>query len=276
MPHPLDPANLEGDDLDRWYRRSPQEIEAERQAVADRSRADFFDGLRSADPDPGLADTPIDPAHDSDADSGFSFTQVGPNRWRAVRTNGADSSVAGAYDEPSADDPTFDARLAAPGDGEFIDVGNPHNRRLRREWTVANQRPWPKTDDGRNFHVAHRRAIVDGGTNTLDNIEPMHPDEHLAQHVNNGDTGRWGRRASIARAFGGTVEPPTPGLRANSMGLFGIFSDITGVLSGRIRTDTPMHFWYDMAGAPAPDDSDQANDALCRAMGVTEPGSRCT
>jgi hypothetical protein len=130
-----------------------------------------------------------------------------------------------------------------------------------------------KTEDGRNYHVAHKRAIADGGTNTLDNIEPMHPDEHLAQHLNNGDASRWGLRSSIARAFGGTVEPPTPGRGTGGLGLFSFVPWITGLLSGNIRTDTPVHTWYDMAGYPAPDDEDEAR---CRAMGMSASGGKCT
>jgi hypothetical protein len=124
--------------------------------------------------------------------------------------------------------------------------------------------------------VAHKRAIADGGTNTLDNIEPMHPDEHIAQHLNNGDSGRWGVRASIARAFGGAVEPPKPRLAARGLGLLGIIPWVTGFLSGNIRTDTPTHMLYDMAGFPAPDDYDKMVDPTCRAMGINKPGGLCT
>jgi hypothetical protein len=165
---------------------------------------------------------------------------------------------------------------AALEDADFIDVGNPHNPRLRRQWVKANNKPWPKTDDGRNYHVAHKRAIADGGTNTLDNIEPMHPDEHIAQHINNGDSARWGVRAAIARAFGGTVEPPTPGVVSRSVGLLQMLSIISGLLSRRIRTDAPVHTWYDMAGYRAPDDYEHMVDPTCRAMGINEPGKICT
>ncbi len=101
--------------------------------------------------------------------------------------------------------------------------------------------------------MAHKRAIADGGTNTLDNIVPMHPDEHAAQHLNNGDSARWGRRPSTARAFGGTVEPPTPGRGVvRGLGVLSIIPWITGFASGNIRHDTQEHMWYDMIGYPAP------------------------
>jgi hypothetical protein len=103
----------------------------------------------------------------------------------------------------------------------------------------------------------------------------MHPDEHVAQHINNGDNARWGARASIARAFGGTVEPPNPGLITRGIGLLQAFTGFTGLLSGRIRTDTPVHTWYDMAGYPAPDDYKHMVDPACRALGINEPGKIC-
>lgn len=74
-------------------------------------------------------------------------------------------------------------------------------------------------------------------------------------HVREGDSARWGRRGWIARTFGGRVEPPKPGPVVRGAGALGVVSNILGVLSGRVRTDTPAHFWYDMAGFPAPDDN---------------------
>jgi hypothetical protein len=50
---------------------------------------------------------------------------------------------------------------------------------------------------------------------------------------------------------------------------------LTGLLSGRIRTDTPVHTWYDMAGYPAPDDYKHMVDPTCRALGINEPGKIC-
>lgn len=165
---------------------------------------------------------------------------------------------------------------AAPEDAYLLYVGNPYNRGLKREHEKATGETWPRTDDGRSYHVAHKRAIADGGPNTLDNIEPMHPDDHIAQHLNNGDSARWGKRASIARAFGGTVEPLAPGRVVRGLGLAGAIPWITGFLSGNIRTDTPVHMWYDMAGYPAPDDYQHMVDPRCRALGINEPGKVCT
>ena len=157
----------------------------------------------------------------------------------------------------------LDRGLASPDDGEFIEIGNPHNRRLRQEY-LRKYGYWPKTDDGRNYDVSHRRAIADGGTNTLDNIEPMHPDEHKAKHRNEGDNARFGRRPSIARAFGGKVEPPRAASKVRGLG--GMFSplDILGIMSGRIRTDSFSDFASDLVGMPSPEDMAKEQEARRR------------
>jgi hypothetical protein len=38
----VDPAKLEGEDLDIWYRRTPDEIEEERRLRADEAHEEFF------------------------------------------------------------------------------------------------------------------------------------------------------------------------------------------------------------------------------------------
>jgi hypothetical protein len=130
---------------------------------------------------------------------------------------------------------------------ELTPLGNPANPRLRREWERQNGRPWPRDPNtGRNYDVAHKKALADGGTNTVDNIHPMHPDAHVAEHMANGDYSRWALRPGIARAFGGTV--------ARSLDFLAIVPIITGVMSGRIRTDTTEHFLNDIAGVPSSDD----------------------
>lgn len=45
----VDPASLEGDELERWYRRSPGEVEAEREAVRQQLFDQFFAPVRRAD-----------------------------------------------------------------------------------------------------------------------------------------------------------------------------------------------------------------------------------
>lgn len=104
----MDPARLSGEALRRWYLRTPDEIERERQAAASRRHADFFGGLRWRDPDPDFALQPPernpDPGFGIPAppnpdpgfgieletsrpgmDPGFSWTRSGPDRWRRDR-----------------------------------------------------------------------------------------------------------------------------------------------------------------------------------------------
>jgi len=145
----------------------------------------------------------------------------------------------------------MDRGLAGPDDGaQLIDIGNPANRRLRRQYEQTYG-PWPKTADGRNYDVSHKRAIADGGANTLENIEPMHPDDHAALHAAAGDAARWGRRAAIARAFGGTVERSLGGVVARGLGWLPNLSNLSGIAAGRIRTDSFSHFTTDMLGLPS-------------------------
>lgn len=47
----IDPARLEGDALNRWYLRSPADVEAERSRAADRAYREFFAPSEQRDPE---------------------------------------------------------------------------------------------------------------------------------------------------------------------------------------------------------------------------------
>jgi len=172
--------------------------------------------------------------------------QAGPKYFEAL----ANGNAEGAF---------LDRRLAnLEGDAELIEIGNPANPRLRREWERANGRPWPRTDTGRNYDVGHRKALADGGTNTLENIDPIHPDEHRARHKADGDYSRWGKRPSIARAFGGNVTRGLTPLDAVTI--------VTGILYGRIRTDGFDNFTSDLFGWPSKEDQLKAQQRIQRQL----------
>ena len=86
----------------------------------------------------------------------------------------------------------------------------------------------------------------------------MDPVEHRESPKE--DAKRFGKRSSIARTFGGTVEPPphatrpARGPKVRSFGAWGLVPGILGALNGRIRTDTPVHMWNDMLGLSSEDD----------------------
>jgi hypothetical protein len=66
---------------------------------------------------------------------------------------------------------------------------------IRKEWEEANKKPWPKDPaTGQNQDVSHKTPLADGGTNALDNIEPMPHAPHVQQHMDAGDFRRWGAR----------------------------------------------------------------------------------
>ena len=223
-----DPSLLSGEALTRWYRRSPSEIARERQTRESERYDAFFGPLR--DVVPGISRTP--------EQYGAEAVQTPNVRAVADGTAFVDRGGAGSGDG-----------------GQLLEIGNPHNRRLKREH-IAKYGSWPKTVAGRDYDVAHIKAIADGGTNTLDNIRPMHPDAHRAEHLANKDGARWGRRPHIARAFGGTV--------ARAFGPLSLLSDLTGMLSGRIRTDNLDNFSSDLTGLPSREDRLNAYEDMQR------------
>jgi hypothetical protein len=103
----IDPGSLEGDELTRWYLRSPAEIEQERQAAAAKRYQDFFFyGPSGANPDSGFsreipgADHDVDPGFavslpstSHDIDPGFSWVLAGQDRFRSVSLTGGDPSA---------------------------------------------------------------------------------------------------------------------------------------------------------------------------------------
>ena len=64
---------------------------------------------------------------------------------------------------------------------------------LRRQWEKLHGKSWPKDDTGRNQDVAHIKAKADGGApNDPKNFNPQPHDEHMQEHIDNGDFKRWG------------------------------------------------------------------------------------
>ena len=91
--------------------------------------------------------------------------------------------------------------------------------------------------------------MTEGAPGGRSNIRPMHPLEHRQHHMENGDLSRWAR---LPRK--GSKVPPEVG----GLGWLGIIPDITGILSGRIRTDTFDNFSNDLMGIPSQEDREKA------------------
>lgn len=256
-----DPSRLRGAALNDWYVRTFEDIEADAQAAEARRYEDFF----RSPIDYGFASEDTRPEVAAAGPDDVLWVATGKGGYRRV-------GPASPFDALWPDDgnkfpPGLPRNPAEPETAELLWIGNPHNRRLKREWELKYG-PWPHTPDGRPYDVAHIRAIADGGTNTLDNIRPMEPTEHRASHVE--DSRRWGERPSRARAFGGTVEPPAhaavrprPGPVRGAV-ILDLLPNITGMLSGRIRTDSWDNFVSDMTGQQSQEDLDRANEELRR------------
>lgn len=249
MPYsPVDPSKLEGDALRRWYQRWPAEIEQERQAARMQQYNDFFGGLRT--PQPLAGNSTQSPQSDSPGDD------MSP----ASQGDGASG--------PAYGDAFFDTTGAGPADGGYLSlIGNPAHPRLRREWEKKWGLVWPSDPKtGRNQDVAHIKATADAGAQHVDNIKPMPHDEHMAEHMANDDFRRWALRQGIARAFGGRV--------GSLLGPFSILSDVLGIASGRIRTDTLDNMWSDMMGYPSQEDRQKALEAGQKALNPNwKPGA---
>lgn len=260
----VDPARLEGEALRRWYLRTPDEIEAEQQAAADQRHQEYFG---QPQPEPTSAPMEMKPQRAVAGEDDVLWMPNGRGGYRAIRggSGGAWSDSA----EPGAPPASLPANPAAPEAAEFLDIGNPENKRLKQEY-IRKHGSWPKTADGRDYEVSHIRAIADGGANTLENVEPMDPDEHRAKHKRDGDPQRYGKRPGIARAFGGKVEPPlhapkpARGPVVRGLGLLGVIPNITGILSGRIRTDSFDNFSSDMLGYPSQEDIRRRDEEMRR------------
>lgn len=291
----IDPVRLQGEALRRWYLRTPDEIEQERQTRQAQHYQAFF-GAESLEAREGVESLSQATPQIAPPDADALWMASGHGGYRKIQRSKSDFEAALEPDR-LADHPSYlPASSAALEAGEFHEVGNPYNPRLRREWERANNRPWPRTADGRPYDVAHIRAIADGGTNTLDNIRPMERAEHMASHRE--DASRFGKRASIARAFGGTVEPPlhaprrantpaSPPVKATPLphvatpptggpargprlsargGALGILSEMLGRLSGRLpsRIDTWDNYRADLLGEPSMEDRRKATEDLQR------------
>jgi len=228
---PIDPARLGRETLTQWYRRTSSEIEQERDEVEAQGWLDYQFETRRQSGATQQTEGLIAPA----VDDGL-YIATGTGGWRRIG-DGLDSQHDGG--------PSF--HPAEPQQAYFLPVGNPANPRLIRQWEKREGRPWPRDPlTGRLYDVGHIKALADGGANTLENIEPIHRDLHVAQHKANGDYSRWAKRAAIARAFGGRV--------ARALSPLAILPTITGVLSNRIRTDNWDNFTSDMVGWPSEED----------------------
>lgn len=271
MPRPsVDPARLEGDALNRWFRRTPDEIEAERRAAEDARHTAFFGGLRPAAVRQEV-ERPIVGATPSDPEVLWVATGSG---YRAVRRGQSDFLATLEPERSGAYSDLLPGNAAALEEGEFANIGSRENK-LLKQFYVEKYGFWPKTADGRDYEVSHKKPIADGGKNTLSNIEPIHPDDHRPMHVREGDSSRWGKRGSIAAVFGGKVEPWHGGPATRAFGLGGTLLNLPSLLMHPPRTDSLENFATDILGLPSMDEYRKAWTRPKVGYSDCPPGQMC-
>lgn len=246
---PTDPAHLEGEALRRWYLRTPDQVEAERQAAAVQRFQAFF-GAETSGSGEGASNASQPTKRMLAPDENVLWVANGRGGYRTVRP-GADDFQTTLQPEQDVEYPRhLPGNSAAVEGGEIFDIGSRENNTLKKFY-IEKYGYWPKTEDGRDYEVSHKRAIADGGKNALDNIEPIHPDDHRPKHVRDGDSSRFGKRSSIARTFGGRVEPWHGGPAVRGFGLLGTLANVPGLLLNPPRTDSLENFATDVLGLPS-------------------------
>lgn len=270
---PTDPARLEGEALRRWYLRSPDEIEQERQVnQAQRDQAFFGDRPSASHEEVGPAAQPARQMAAPDED--VLWVANGRGGYRAAR-RGAPDFEATLRQTRERDFPDYlPSNSAAAEGGEFLEIGSAENKALKKFY-IEKYGFWPKTENGRDYEVSHKRAIADGGKNSLDNIEPIHPRDHRPMHVRQGDSARHGRRSSIARAFGGKVEPSHGGPAVRGFGVIGALANLPGLLLSPPRTNSFENFAADILGVPSMSEYRRAWSAPKWTTPDCPPGHTC-
>jgi hypothetical protein len=75
------------------------------------------------------------------------------------------------------------------------------SKSLRNKWEAETGQKWPKDPNtGRNHDVAHKKPLSEGGSNKVENIEPLPREEHMRQHSEAGDFKRWGAQGAQKKA----------------------------------------------------------------------------
>lgn len=158
--------------------------------------------------------------------------------------------------------PTIDTGLGTTSPALWLPVGGKMPK-IRRQWSAREGTDWPTVPEtGRKFDGHHKTPKSEGGQDTLENIEPMDPLEHRDHHMKNGDFAEWGGWARKGK-------PMLP--EVSGLGLLQIIPDITGILSGRIRTDSLDNFFSDMLGIPSQEDLRQFRERERQRLAPNSP-----
>lgn len=111
---------------------------------------------------------------------------------------------------------------------------------LRKLWEKLHGKPWPKDPaTGGNQDVAHIKAKADGGApNDPKNFNPQPHDQHMQEHIQNGDFKRWGARSGS-------------GVGGKALGAAGALISVPGAIIDLAKDPdmSPLEFLYRAFGA---------------------------
>jgi len=161
----IDPARLEGDDLTRWYLRSPTDVEEERRAAAAGRYADFF-GAHPQSPVPARSDTGPSASGDPQASQRGDMPPT-RDRYLSVAVGPGPSPDAGSWALDSTDTSAAGALgfATTQNTGSRQIASSPTKDQCIKQCTPLLERPQrPGSDRNRwDFHKCVNACMDPGG-----------------------------------------------------------------------------------------------------------------
>jgi len=120
---------------------------------------------------------------------------LGPTKFKL----GGQAVLGGARAIPRVADDAAKAAVGAAAAtaaalGGIVYAQRKRSAERRKEWEEHYGKPWPKTEDGRNYDGDHDVPLGDGGEEHPTNVTPRSRQDHVDRHKSRGDYSRWGKR----------------------------------------------------------------------------------
>jgi RHS repeat-associated protein len=196
------------------------------------------------------------------------FSATDPTGAFALAAVGTGAVVRDVYPECRGSDTTCRDRAERRAPFRLGELENARRRGVARAWAAERDLVRAGRPGTRDWTPRQRRELLREGKvrgfrghhiNTV-NGNPI----AMAENPNNVRFLTRAEHDALHRAAGGTRTPIRgQPLLNRSIPALAIITTITGILSGRIRTDTQEHFNEDMIGLPSPEDEDDCPDRMC-------------